>query len=86
MDITKWICHEQFNHCTDFSIIIKFSQILGGGKLNLGGGNPRFPPLCMKPCFLLSFVKNLEHAHNILLNASCQYNRLFYFYSLNSVY
>ena len=22
----------------------------GGGKVALGGGNPRFPPPCMKPC------------------------------------
>ena len=30
--------------CTDFSIIIKFSQILGGG-----GGESQFPNPCMKP-------------------------------------
>ena len=37
------------HHCADFSIIINFSQILGGGKLDLGGGGggeiPVYPPL-----------------------------------------
>ena len=61
-----------YHNYTEFSIIIKFSQILGGEKLNLGGGNPGFPPLCMKPCPSFHRIKQSLEGKSIRPSYDCQ--------------